>query len=225
MDSQDMTQAQVVALAIVPKCTAFLSAVAEIWILKEVISCPKKRKSVYHRIVGAMTLCDIFQTIGYFLSTWPIPADIDHNLYANVGTQATCTLQGFLVHFGLGSAVYFAALCLYYNLVIRHGWSDRKLKTVEKYLHLAPLVIVLGTSLAIIPLDLYNNASLWCWIADVPAGCDTDPDIECERGHDADLYRILFYFGPLWCCFACVLYCMGSIYAGVRRDELKTLKY
>jgi hypothetical protein len=231
MDSQHenstryLTDSQVVALAIVPKFTAFLSGVAEIWILKEVISSKEKRKNVYHRIVAAMSAWDFFQSIGYFLSTWPIPTDINHNLYANVGNQATCTFQGLLVHLGLGSAVYFAVLCLYYNLVIRHGWSERRLLKVEKYLHIVPTVIGLGTALAGVPLKLYNEAVLWCWIASFPDECDITPDIECERGHHAKIYQFAFYFGPLWCCFACILYCLGSVYRGVRRDELKTLKY
>lgn len=53
------SESQLVAIAIVPKVSAVLSATGSIWILVEVATDQKKRSNVYHRLLVAMSVYDL----------------------------------------------------------------------------------------------------------------------------------------------------------------------
>lgn len=83
---------------------------------------------------------------------------------------------------------------------------------------------VLSLLSAGLPLTLYNNAQLWCWIAPYPLGCESfsgehDPDFPCERGYEAWLYRWLFFYGPLWAVIIIVTVLMIMLTLSVMKDE------
>lgn len=60
--------------------------------------------------------------------------------------------------------IYNASLSLYYVLVVKLGWNERKLQNIRWLFHLFPVGISLGTAIAGALLDIYGNATLWCWI-------------------------------------------------------------
>jgi hypothetical protein len=107
------TKAQQIALAVAPKCTGFLSAMGALWIIIEIATHETKRNRVFHRLIGAMTLVDLFGSIAFFCSTWPIPReegkgnseDELQNVIWNIGNISTCTLQGFIIQFSVCSTV------------------------------------------------------------------------------------------------------------------------
>jgi hypothetical protein len=222
--AKDFTDAQQKALAVVPKFTSFLSLMAQLWIIADFSHSEKKRGSVYHRLMAALSLVGFFRATGLFLSTWPMPAEQPF-VFGNVGTLATCKFQGFLIQFGLSAPMYVAMLCVYYWLAIRHGWSERRIGRIERYMHIFPWVCGIATAVTGLMLDLYNPGGFYCWIAPFPDGCDRDSEIPCVRGEHSNMYRLGLYYAPLWLCFGVVLYCLGSVYLGMRREEMRTLKY
>jgi hypothetical protein len=222
--ANDFTDAQQKALAVVPKFTSFLSLLAQLWIIAEVSHSEKKRRSVYHRLLAALSLAGLFRATGLFLSTWPMPAEQPF-VFGNVGSLASCNFQGFLIQFGLSAPLYVAMISVYYWLAIRHGWSERRIRRFERYMHIIPWVCGVATAVTGLVLDLYNPGGFYCWIAPFPDGCDRDSDIPCERGEHGNTYRMVLYYAPLWVCFGVVLYCLGSVYFGLRREERRTLKY
>jgi uncharacterized membrane protein len=130
-----------------------------------------------------------------------------------VGSEATCTMQGFFIQVGIASSFYNVSLAIYYFLVIRKGWTEKEIRMLEPFMHSIPLLWGISTALIGIPLKLFNDANLWCWIASFPKGCEGD---ECLRGVNAEFYRWLFFYGPLWASILFVSVCMMLVFVHVR---------
>ena len=78
--------------------------------------------------------------------------------------------------------------------MVRYDVSEPKLKYIEPIFHTIAISFGLGTSIAGIPLKLYNNANIWCWLAPLPTDCkDTRTygiaNATCIRGDNAWIYR------------------------------------
>ena len=72
-------------------------------------------KSVYHRIIFGLSLCDIIKTLPMMVTTLPLPVDTIYGPRDGIiaGNDITCTIQGFLYTFGsLASGLYNAFLCI-----------------------------------------------------------------------------------------------------------------
>ena len=149
-------ETQNIALAIVPKFTSFLSLLGSSWIIVEVFTEKNKTQSVYHRLLCAMSIYDVLESVWNFCSTWPIPVG-SPNLWGASGTTQTCTAQGFFLQLGLAVPMYNASLSMYYLLVIKYNMPDAKLrKRVEPSMHAASFLLAGGTAFAAIGLDLFN---------------------------------------------------------------------
>lgn len=202
------SEGQQLALALVPKFSSVLSLFGSIWISIEVLfdKTPgmPKRKHPYHRLLLAMSIYDILESVWNFLSTWPIPKGTE-GVWRPMGTTKTCTAQGFFLTLSVAVPIYNAFLALYYLLVINYNMKDEKLKQfVEPVMHGVAFFWTFGTALTSAWMGLINNANLWCWIAPYPAGCLDSrrygSEGNCERGDNAWIYRWAFYFAPLWFC-------------------------
>ena len=98
---------------------------------------------------------------------------------------------------------YNLNLALYYLLLGKYHLTDEEISDrYERYMHPISSAIAIVLAIAGLPLTLYNNANLWCWIAPYPLNCEDsngDPgEVPCERGQDAWLYRWLFFYIILW---------------------------
>ena len=147
----------------------------------------RKRSSVYDRLLMGMSISDMLSSFWMSMSTWPIPESTGV-LWA-AGNQTTCNLQGFFTHGTIASPMYNASLSFYHLFVVRYKWKNQRLQKYEWCFHFLPIVWSLSTAVAGIPLELYNNANLWCFIASTPDG---------SRGQNADFFRMLFFYGPLF---------------------------
>jgi len=223
-----ITEAQAKALAIAPKFFAVLSFSGSSFILKEVLGKKRKRGQAFYRIMVAMSVSDLLFSTFTFLTSWPIPDDTPH-LFGAVGNQQTCTMQGFFLQLGIVTPLYNFVLSLYYFLTLRMGWKQADFMKIEKYLHLGVITFGLGTSIAGLPLKLYNNAMAWCWIAPYPLDCEEsfrgDGPGNCERGDNAEIYRWAFWYGPLWCIIFWVMISMTLVYRKVLSLDKKLEKY
>ena len=76
----------------------------------------------------------------------------------------------------------------YYLLLGRYHLTEEEIANrYERYMHLTAIVPSVGIAIAGLPLTLYNNANIWCWIAAWPAGSETFDgqyhiEIEYDRG-------------------------------------------
>ena len=80
------------------------------------------------------------------------------------GSDTGCSAHAFFVQWTIMTPIYNASLSLYYVLVVKLGWNERKLQNIRWLFHLFPVGISLGTAIAGALLDIYGNATLWCWI-------------------------------------------------------------
>lgn len=212
---------------VIPKITGFMSIVGSAFIVATVLRSKEKRGRVYHRLLLAMAILDVSTSFWFFMGSWPIPQDTP-TVDMSLGTTWSCTLQGFFIQLGLAVPFYNAMLSVNYLLAIRYGWSDQKMHSVEPYMHVGALAWPLASAIACLPMTLFNNANLWCWIAPLPAGCnddDPDPANHCIRGHNAVLYQWVFFYVELW---ALMLFCsvaMALVVARVRQQEQAVAKY
>ncbi|CAB9524745.1 expressed unknown protein [Seminavis robusta] len=234
-------------LAICPKFSSSFSIVGSLYIIQHVLRSPSRRQRVYTRLLLVMSGMDLMYAIKCFLSTWPLPTG---SAYGAVGTTQTCTAAAFWGQGGsLSSAVYNGSLTLYYLLTIRYGWTQSQFQqqsssssssssthntstttririSWEWLLHAIPLSIGWGTAIASLPLRLFNPIGWTCWIGPWPLQCAADGDgTPCERGHNAKLYRWLFFHAILWATFAFVTVAMILIYAKIKADERRSDRY
>jgi hypothetical protein len=229
-----LTVAQQNAFVIAPKVTSFLSLIGSTIILSDVVAVYRGKRqdrlSPRHRILAGMSFCDLLSSSGWFLTSWAIPSDIPYSKW-NVGNQATCTLQGFLIQWSIGSCFYSCCLAVYYFLVIRRGWSDERIrKCAEPLMHLTSIGFTFGSAIAGLALTLYNPIRWGCAIAASPLGCNQsykqqDGGYPCTRGNNAYIYVYALFFVPVWSTFIVLTTCMVLIYMRIRRLEQSMLEY
>jgi len=210
-----LSLAQRRALAIVPKCTGFLSMMGSFIIILDVLRNRKKRKQTYSRIMCAMSCFDFITSTMYALSTWPIPRG-SGPLWA-AGTQETCTAQGFFIQLSLAAPMYNLCLALYYVFIIKYRWSDYKLASAERFIHPFIGFTAIGIAIAGLPLKIYNSANVWCWIA--PSDRMNNPD------EANNVYRWAFYYVELWIIIILVTGIMGLVVTSVTQTTNKSATY
>lgn len=198
------------------------------YIMMKVLKKPRRQRNTYHRLMMGMSVCDFLSSTCFFLTTWPIPRY--ENVYAASGNDATCIAQGFFSQFSLATAMYNASLSIYYVARIRNGWNAKRIeRKLEPCLHIFALSIGVGTAIAGIFLNLYNNDSWECWIAPKPQDCQeswkNNGVTNCERGDNASLYRWVFYYALLWCAIVIVTIDMFLVYRAVLATERATDRY
>ena len=115
------------------------------------LNSPKRRNEPYHRLILGMSISDCFGNFVWFTGTWLTIPDEEIKLPWAMGNELTCEVQGFMLQLSTITTGYNAMLSLYYFLVISHGWSERRIKRVEPYLHAYPIIFGLG--------EFYDNHS------------------------------------------------------------------
>jgi hypothetical protein len=230
------TSSQWKALAIIPHFSSFLSMMGDAWIVYDILWHRKRVKKLvvhsYHRILLMMSIWDfIVISFGKFLASWAMPENTPNVWYA-AGTQQTCTMQGFSIQFSLIVPMYNAMVALYYLLVIRFGLSNEVIeKKYERWMHICPFVISLAFAITgLVPsMQLYAPSTMWCWMNSVPKGCiqsyEGKGPTTCTRGDNSYIYRLAFYYAPIWLCIAFTATSMIIIYRSMKSQETKTKRY
>jgi hypothetical protein len=216
-DESDFTLAQQVAITVAPAFSGTLSILGSsciIWML--LAEKRKKLKSVKYRILFALCLSDIVNSLWYVVWSLPVPKGAP-GVWGAMGNYASCNAQGFFIQFGMTGSFYNGALALYYYKSLCHSMKDEQIaKTYEKWIHTGCLVWSLGTATAAWQQDLYSFSGIGCWIAPEPLRCHTRDDVDCIRGEDAYLYSWVYTGIPLILICIYINYTMGMIYMKVK---------
>ena len=101
-------------------------------------------------------------------------------------------------------------LSIYYLLNINFSLKEKKRKKTEPVLHAFPLLFGFGSAISYAVLDLYNSASLWCWL---------------DATDISNVLRYYLYYGPVIIIFVLVSVIMSIIYCHVRTQERSVEKY
>jgi len=218
------------AASICPQVASVISIIGSFVVMREVLIDHKEKKGkAIPRILFALCIADLVFSSGWILATWPSPKELDY-LWFNIGNQATCDFQAFLLNFGLlASPLFNISLAFFCLLMVRYKWSDERLRTIEPWVHGGIWTFSLVCAIFPIYLGIYNNAWTVCWFESSPAGCKDSfrygDEATCERGDNAWLYAVAFTVFPVMTCVVLSFVIMGMLYCFVRRTESRTRKY
>lgn len=232
-----------ILVACAPKVPAAISIVASYVMIRETYLALRQKASHNDnnvrssnacrpllRIVLAMSVADIIYSLPFVVTTWAAPAYMDTPLlWGNVGNDATCTTEAFLLQLGMQSAPLFNFLQGFYSLLlVRYNWTSARLDALEPWIHACVWCYALAVSVFPLFFDLYNNNIVVCYIGSYPIGCKdsfTFGESDCERGDNAWLYAMAFVYFPLWPCILGSAICMVLIYWKVRNLEDRISRY
>mmetsp|Transcript_53283 Transcript_53283/g.79153 ORF Transcript_53283/g.79153 Transcript_53283/m.79153 type:complete len:352 (+) Transcript_53283:132-1187(+) len=211
------TESQLKLIAIAPKVTAPLSILGSLLIIGKVLSSDERRSRVHHRLLFGMSICDIFQSFAYFLSTWPMPKDSSPFPYSR-GTHMTCTIQGFFVQMGHSVMMYNVFLSLHYLISVQNNFVEiQLLRKLEPLAHvLAVGWPVLGGIIATLDDSMNIAGPVACWINSVPTACQGD---DCIKGPRAGLWRWIFAMGTTFVAVFVATVAWIMLYFTVRQKE------
>jgi hypothetical protein len=179
------TEGQQAALAWIPRCAGFLSAIGSLMIIWDVFVVSKKRTrlnsnsnysmngrlTMLQQLLGGLSIFGIFSSFANIFSTLPIPEYkyfessstlIPTGVYGAKGNANTCTAQGFFIQLGYTSAFYNMVLSVYYFLVIKKGMRESQLQRLKYWFHVPTLLVGFGLAFAGIPF--YENIYFTCHI-------------------------------------------------------------
>jgi len=147
----------------------------------------------YHRILFAISTADYLSSIGMSTGPFLAPEDTPH-LWKSFGAQSTCDVQGFIFLFGaLARPLYDCSLQFYYLCMIKYDMENEDIRRqVEPYLHCIPILYAMIGSITCLATGSINASVSWCHIESVPLECYNDLDVECTRGKNTRLLRVLF---------------------------------
>jgi hypothetical protein len=228
-------------LVVLRTTVCLCSSIGSLMIISQVSRSRFNRSKPQQRLVLGISVCDLVSSIVWILSpALMLPMNsIDDQEAADVyarGSQTTCSFQGFMIQlFVYTGALYQGSIQLQYLLAIKHCWSQRRLQTIEVYLHGVPWLFGWGSAITNLVLENYNPASWGCWISRYPSDCTVTYEIrrggtgltetDCIRGDNANIYQWVFFYGPLWGCILFCLFVMFRVYNHVYTTEHRTIRY
>ena len=124
---------------------------------------PFKVGALSRRILFYMSATDVVGSFAYFLGPWPSPAG---TLSAAAGTEATCSLQGWLLQINLAVPLWNACLAHHMFLVLFYRELDAPKRSLlyEPYYMAVAWGFPFVTSFVALGLKLYGFTVTWCWI-------------------------------------------------------------
>ena len=144
------------SLQIAVKIGGSLSCAGSAYILQDVLRDPNKRtKSIYHRIMLGLSTMDILSSVfEWFIGSWAMPKG---SWIWAAGNITTCDIAGFVSVIGyIGSPLYNCSLATFYLLQLRYGWPERRMKAIEKWLHIVPCLVTLVVCIYFLATELFG---------------------------------------------------------------------
>ena len=191
----DPTNAQMNAMAYAIMPFAWISIFASSYIIYYLLlsSNRTKLKRMYHRLILSMNIALLILSFADAAGGLPIPRGTP-GYVGNIGTQNTCTAQGFLIVVSALAVMYYnASLVLQAYLGIKNNFNEEKYTWIEKWVHFVAWCVPLGWAITFAVKENLNPVNIGCLIAKAPLGCDLNgSDVSCERGTLSDLPEIVF---------------------------------
>lgn len=232
---ESSTKSKVIAVA--PKFTAFLSICGSLGIIIKVLCNRSRRKKPMHRIMLGMSICNVFCSIWYFASTWPIPAGTKDKFFGETDEDTifwaagdsngiSCSISGFFNQFAVVTPLYNITLSIFYLLVVNYNWKDNRIQKIEWLFHAIPLGYATFTSIFAAIADLYGYVPWTCWILPSPSeqlSGDTQELTPIQLRFP--IFQWVFLFGVVWACIIVVTIIFIIIYRKMKKLERKMSRY
>lgn len=174
---------KLLVLVFVPMVTGSISFISSLTIITMIFRSDLKLGTVYRRLVFGTSAFDLIQSLSQAIGTITMPKG---SMYAAVGNDVTCDLQGFATVLGTsGSTFYSLSLSVYFISVVKFGIAEREItKFAESFLHILPVALAFSGGIYLYVAGYFNaSGSTFCWIAPQPyLDCIEDnPVQECRE--------------------------------------------
>ena len=212
----------VVAFKILSVTSALASAIGASTIIATILRSSQKLSNPYRRIIFGMSCFDVLQSLSFVMTVFR--TDPVKKSWLALGNQTSCQLFGFFLFAGHNGTLFYSLslnifyLCLVKYRVRRENFRHR----IEPFLHGVPIAWAFTSASSIVAAGYMNpgaSPDRECFINDYPAGCLLDINIECIRGQNADLYRVLFHFGPIILTYLGIILTLGMLWHSVNSLE------
>jgi len=221
----DNTQQAILVVASV--FSGFLSLIGSSIIVRIILSDFKNKLAhVYHRILFAMSIIDIFSSLNSMFGFSMVPRGY---FWGAAGNTLTCSMSGLMFELGTSVGMYNLGLSLYYYLSLRAKKKQRFISTyVEPIIHFVCLILPLTigvwawVSEALNPL---RGVGGWCYIYKFPPRCNELEDVECTRGSNWFAIGAISMLGkgvPVW---LGIVIAMTLLWRYVRAQEKSVERY
>ena len=216
----------------VQRMSASLSIVGSVYIVKDILSDPEKRKRVINQVMLCLSASDLlYSFFGPFLAQWPAPKGLAPGA---IGSNQSCAAVAFFNGIGFPcSAQYNAALAICYLLMVRYEWSEERLqKRARIWLLVIPFVLSLPMVIASLIWQSNNFSGIICAKSTPhPKECMVIPGMECERGKgfekfiESGPYTFLLVAVPFVISLPIVMICMILLYLYILKHEQANDRY
>lgn len=212
------TEGEKMAIIWASRLSAILSFLGATFILWDILRDKNARSTVYHQLLIGMAIFDLVTAFAWCFTTAPIDRNDSEAAHVEgvMGSDATCTAQGFFIQLGFTSIFYNVSLALYYVLVISHGWKEFQLRKIRLYMHLVPVTV--GLVLAFAGIPFYH------WLE---YGCHIEPfTIDEDEEYKGYLWAVLlFVVVPLGLSILTITASMAFVYNSVRKRSAASRKW
>jgi hypothetical protein len=165
------TTAKQKALVWMPRVSAILSMLGSLFIIVDTQRTRLKRSKLINKILCTISVFDFVGSFAMAFASLPTPEE-DY-VYGAKGNDATCKVQGFFIQMGTIACFLGVSLSVYYNITIKQGWSENKMRRRKMAYFLLVPPIIIGFVYAGIGIPYYDNVMVWCnnsakWWPEVP---------------------------------------------------------
>ena len=158
-----LTITEITAIIVLPKISAVLSISGSSYVIQDVLRNSEKRnESTYHRLMlGLSCSYIIYSLFGWFFGTWLMPKGL--HLFA-AGQKGSCVAVGFSFYMTIiSTSLYSSPLVTFYFVQLKLSWVKRKIKKIEKWLHIVPWTVGLIAAISAFALSALGPFLNVCW--------------------------------------------------------------
>ena len=220
-----VTEGQVIAVTVIGSVTGSMSTFGSIAIIAMLLRSEKKLRSTYRRLLFCMSVADIIFSTSIVCASFPSPKDTP-GVWSPMGNTFTCALQGLALYSGnIGLTFYNCSLCLYFFLSIAKNVQREQMIKIERFFHAIPILWILSTDSFLLATESFNNFGVACMVSSYPRGCDSNNEVECTRGFNSTLYRLILHLLPIILVFFIISAAMITLCISLRAQEQKMETY
>lgn len=204
-------------LYIIQICSGSVSLISTSFILVCLLSSDDRLGSPYRRIIFAISVSDIFQSLSFIIGPFAVPSWTTKNALWSIGNDLSCQVDGFLNGFAANSTpMYMLGLCVYTYLKIKCHMTDNMYShRIEKLMHLLIISWSFGIVIFAVTKDSIHSTYFgsFCQFAYFPTGCRLSPDIECDTriSRYVTILNYITTVGVPFLCLLGIICCMGAI--------------
>jgi hypothetical protein len=160
-EEEGWDESQMITVTIVQRIMGTISLIGSTYVIQDVLRSEQKRNHTFHRLMVGLSISDVLSSFfTNVLSTAPMPKG--YHVLA-VGSVATCDVQGFLTALcGTVTILYSCSLSTYYLVQLKYNWINRRIKALEKWLHIVPWSVGLVYAVAGLVLKVYASSGFSC---------------------------------------------------------------